>query len=115
MMSKSDKPLTAARRRSGLDVQINNLAVDLRLLQALARNRDPLARGAALATAHAALILAVSAVPDEDMQMIRRETLDDALPSFVEAGLGHVVPLIEAALSVDVVADRLALGVERLQ
>ena len=105
----------AATRRSGIDVQINRLATDLRVMQALAQARSPLARGAALATAHAALILAASTVIDEDMQMIRRESLDDALPMLVEAELDHIVPLIEAALTVDVTADRLARGVERLQ
>ncbi|MGI3903086.1 MAG: hypothetical protein ACRYF1_21620 [Janthinobacterium lividum] len=84
-------------------------------MQALARVDSPHARGAALATAHAALVLAVTAVADEDMQMIRREVLDDALPVFTRSGLGHIVPLIEAALTVDVTADRLARGVERLQ
>ncbi len=115
-MSKTDTPISRrVSRRSGIDVQINRLATDLRLVEALARAGHPLARGAALAAAHAALILAVTPAVDEDMQMIRREALDDALPVLAEAGLGHVVPLIEAALTVDVTADRLARGVERLQ
>lgn len=84
-------------------------------MQALVQARSSLARGAALATAHAALILAVTPAVDEDMTMIRREALDDALPVLAEAGLDHIVPLIEAALRVDVTADRLARGVERLQ
>ncbi|MGI4765263.1 MAG: hypothetical protein ACRYGP_09415 [Janthinobacterium lividum] len=101
--------------RLSLTVQIDRLAVDLRAMQALARARSPLARGAALATAHAALILAASTVIDEDMQMIRHEALHDAMPILAEADLDHIVPLIEAALTVDVTADRLARGVERLQ
>ena len=115
MMSKADTPPTAVSRRSGIDVQINRLATDLRLVEALARAGHPLARGAALAAAHAALILAVTLAPDEDLSMIRHEALHDALPVFAEAGLGHVTPLIEAALAHDIVADRLARGVERLQ
>ncbi len=101
--------------RSGADIQIDRLAVDLRIVEDLAREGHPLARGAALAAAHAALILAITAVVDEDMRMIRREALHDALPVLGKAGLGHVVPLIEAALTVDVTAERLARGVERLQ
>ncbi len=101
--------------RLSVDEQINDLAVDLRVMQALARARSPLARGTTLATAHAALILAASTVIDEDMQMIRREALHDAMPVLAEADLDHIVPLIEAALTVDVTAARLALGVERLQ
>lgn len=105
----------AVLRRSSIDAQINRLATDLRLMQVLARADHPHARGAALATAHAALVLAVTPAADEDMQMIRHEALHDALPVFAEAGLGHVTPLIEAALAHDIVADRLARGVERLQ
>ncbi len=101
--------------RSGVAIQIDRLAVDLRIVEDLARAGHPLARGAALAAAHAALILAITVVVDEDMRMIRREALHDALPVLAEAGLGHVVPLIEAALTVDVTAERLARGVERLQ
>ncbi len=115
MMSKADASPTAAARRSGIDVQINRLAIDLRLVEALARAGHPLARGAALAAAHAALILVVTPAVDEDLSMFRREALDDASPVLTQSGLGHVVPLIEAALVVDVTADHLARGVERPQ
>ncbi len=101
--------------RPPLADQINDLAKDLLVMQALAQASSPYARGAALATAHAALVLAVTAAPDEDMQVIRHEVLHDALPVFARAGLGHVVPLIQAAFAIDFVADRLARGVERPQ
>ena len=102
-------------KRLSLTVQINRLATDLRIMQALARAGSPYAGGAGLAAAHAALILAVTPAGDEDMQMIRHEVMHDACPVLTDAGLGHIVPLIQAALSVDVVADRLARGVDRLQ
>ena len=114
-MSKTGTHQPTVSRRSGIDIQINRLAIDLRLVEALARAGHPLARGAALAAAHAALILVITPAVDEDLSMLRREALDDALPVFTRSGLGHVVPLIEAALVVDVTADRLARGVERLQ
>ena len=101
--------------RLPLTVQINCLATDLRIMRALAPADHPLARGAGLAAAHAALVLAVSPPPTDDMQMLRHEALHDALPVLAMAGLGHVVPLIEAAFAVDVTAGRLALGVERPQ
>ena len=101
--------------RPPLTDQINDLALDLRAMHELTQDGIPLARGAALAVAHAALVLAVTHTGDEDLQMIRQEALDDALPVFVRAGLGHLVPLIQAALAVDVVAGRLARGVERPQ
>ena len=115
MMSNAPTVHVALFPRSSVDVQIDRLAVDLRVVRALARSGHPLARGAALATAHAALILAITAVVDEDMLMIRREALDDALPVLAEVGLDHVAPLIQAALRVDVTADRLARGVEQMQ
>ena len=115
MMSKTTTPPTATFRRRSLAVQVNNLAVDITFMKDLARAGHPLATGASLAIAHASLVLAISAAVDEDMQMIRREALDDVLPVLAKAGLGHVVPLIEAALTVDVTAERLARGVERLQ
>ena len=37
------------------------------------------------------------------------------MPQLAKAGLGHVGPLIEAALAVDFVAGRIARGVERPQ
>ena len=101
--------------RLPLTTQINRLSTGLRTMRALARADHPLARGSALAAAHAGLILAVTPALDEDIQMIRHEALHDALPVLAEAGLGHVAPLIEAALTVDVTAERLARGVERLQ
>ena len=72
--------------RLPLTVQINRLATDLRIMRALARADHPLARGSALAAAHAALTLSVSTAPDENMLIIRREALDDALPVLAEAG-----------------------------
>lgn len=114
-MSKADTPPTAASRRSGINVQINRLATDLRLVEALARAGHPLARGAMLAAAHAALILVITPAIDEDLSMIRHEALHDAMPVFTRSGMSHIVPLIEAALTVDVTAERLARGVERLQ
>ena len=101
--------------RPSLADQINDLVLDLRAMQDLARADSPHARGAALAAAHAALILAITPAVDEDMQMIRQEVLYDAGPVFAGAGLGHIVPLLEAAGACDIVVDRLARGVERLQ
>ena len=113
-MSNTPTVHVALFPRSSVDVQINRLAVDLRIVEDLARAGHPLARGAALAAAHAALILVVTPAIDEDLSMLRHEALHDAMPVLTRSGLGYVVPLIEAALVVDVTAGQLALGVERL-
>ena len=92
------------RLEADLDAHLRLIAVD-----------GPHAHGAALAGAHAALVLASSAVVTEGDRHLRRAALDTALPVLVRSGLGHLVKLVAAALAHDGDPALQARGVERPQ
>ena len=108
-----EKAATYRRAAAQVSVrtQVERLDADLRLHEAA----DPLARGAALAAAHTTLELATSAVVTEADRHLRRATLDAALPVLVRADLGHLVDLVQAALTHDGDPALQARGVVRLQ
>ena len=109
----------AAYRRDALQVsvkvQVERLAADLRAHLHLTEVDDPRARGAALAAAYAALVLASRTVAMKADRHLRRTALDTALPVLVRAGLDHLVELVEAALAHDGDPALQARGVERPQ
>ena len=90
----------AAYRRSAarpsVRVQVRCLSIDLANLSWLAAREDAdIARGAALAVAHAALKLAVTPVVDAHDRRQRSDVLRAVVgPALVRAGLGHVVTLV---------------------
>lgn len=109
----------AAYRRDAVQalvrVQIERLGADLDAYLRLVEVDDLRARGAALAAAHAALVLASRTVAAEADRHLRRTALDTALPVLVQAGLGHLVELVAAALVHDGDPAVQAHGVERPQ
>ena len=109
----------AAYRRDAVQalvsVQIERLDADLDAHLRLVEVDDLRARGAALAAAHAALVLASRTVAAEADRHLRRTALDTALPVLVRAGLGHLVELVAAALAHDGDPALQARGVERPQ
>ena len=102
--------------RPPVAVQVERISTDIAALAALTAQGSPLARGAALALAHGALKLAVTPVVDAGDRQRRAEVLrGTALPALVDAGLGHAVGLVEAALAHDGDPAVQARGVERPQ
>lgn len=111
----ADDALADWATASPLMDRINDLAERLAGLCRLVEQGSHHVPGAALDAAHALLCLAVATAADEDEQTIRQETVSDAMPVLARLGLGHIEALVAAALSHDVVAGRLARGVDRLQ
>ena len=111
----------AAYRRSAarppVRVQVARLCVDLANLSALAAGGDAdVARGAALAVAHAALQLAVTPVVSADDRRHRSDVLRGVVAAaLVRAGLGHVMALVEAALATSGDPAGLGRGVRTIQ
>jgi hypothetical protein len=101
--------------RPSIPDQVDDLVNDLLAMHDLAQAGSLLARGAALSTAHAALVLAVTLPPDQEDKEIRWHALQDAIPTFARFGLAHIGPLIQAALDIDSVAGNVSRGVEQLQ
>lgn len=104
-----------ATRRAPIADQVGRLAADLAVLPALRRAGDPRGRGAALAVAHGALILAVTPALTEGDRRRRDEALVAVFPALAGAGLGHIEPLVRAALAVGADPASVARGVERPQ
>ena len=117
-VASREKAATRYRRdavQASVRVQVERLKADLRAHLRLSDIGDPRARGAALAAAHATLVLASSAVVAETDRHLRRAALDAALPFLVQAGQGHLVGLVKAALAHDGDPALQARGVERPQ
>ena len=91
-------------RRPMVRVQVDRVLADLDRLRVLtARGDSAIARGAALATAKAALVLSVTPAANQGDRSLRREVLrEEVVPALHGVGLDHVGPLIEAALALDV-------------
>lgn len=100
---------------SSLTNAIDDLAITLGQLRALADRSSPHLPGAALNAAYEVLRLAVVTTADEDEQMMRHEAVMDAVPVLSSVGLVHVQGLVEAALAHDVVAGRLVRGTATAQ
>ena len=96
--------ITAYRRAAAgqpLRAQVERTLIDIANLSTLSSRQDLAgARGAALALAHTALVLAVTPVNDGEGRRRRATMLCGAvLPVLGSAGLGHLGALIEAALA----------------
>ena len=106
-----------AAARTPLRAQVERALTDLMNLSVLSSRQDRAgARGAALALAQTALVLAVTSASAED-DLRRRATIlrETILPALGSAGLGHLGILIEAALVHEGDLAGKAAGVETRQ
>ena len=112
--------ITAYRRAAAgqpLRVQVERTLTDIANLSTLSARQDLAgARGAALALAHTALVLAVTSVNDGEDRRRRATMLRGAvLPVLDFAGFGHLGALIEAALAHEGDPAGKVAGVETVQ